>query len=70
MSRHPLPASWRVVRLDEVATVQTGRAIGRARLDGPLIAVPYLTVANVKDGYVDLSALKTMDVTWTSHRLS
>jgi type I restriction enzyme S subunit len=42
--------------------IQTGRALGRENGAGGLISVPYLTVANVEDGYFDLSAVKAMRV--------
>ena len=57
-----IPACWDVVRLGDVAEVQTGRAVnGKAVEDGSL-EVPYLSVANVKDGYLDLTTVKTMPV--------
>ena len=57
-----IPADWEVVRLGDVAEVQTGRAVnGKSPInDGS--EVPYLSVANVKDGYLDLTAVKTMTV--------
>ena len=56
-----IPACWDVVRLGDVAIVQTGRAVNRSKDAGPL-EVPYLSVANVKDGYLDLEHVKTMQV--------
>lgn len=43
--------------------MQTGRAIGRENGASDLITLPYLSVASVKDGHVDLSVVKTMQVT-------
>ena len=58
-----IPADWEVVRLGDVAEVQTGRAVKKdSSVDGAL-EVPYLSVANVKDGYLDLSVVKSM---WVS----
>ncbi len=58
-----IPADWEVVRLGDVAEVQTGRAVKKdSPVDGTL-KVPYLSVANVKDSYLDLSTVKTMFVT-------
>ncbi len=55
-----VPACWEVVRLGAVASVQTGRAVNkRAPRDGDS-ELPYLSVANVKDGYLELSVVKTM----------
>lgn len=57
-----IPASWEVVRLGDVAEVQTGRAVNkRTALNGSM-EVPYLSVANVKDGYLDLHVVKRMQV--------
>ena len=57
-----IPADWEVVRLGDVAEVQTGRAVNRKAARNGNLQVPYLSVANVKDGYVDLSVVKTMVV--------
>ena len=57
-----IPADWDVVRLGDVAEVQTGRAVKKGTpVDGAL-EVPYLCVANVKDGYLDLTSVKSMRV--------
>jgi type I restriction enzyme, S subunit len=57
-----IPACWQVLSLSDVAEVQSGRAIGRTNGIAGLMTLPYLTVANIKDGYVDLSNVKTMQV--------
>ena len=57
-----IPADWEVVRLGEVAEVQTGRAVNRKAAHGHILEIPYLSVANVKDGYLDLGTVKTMQV--------
>ena len=57
-----IPAVWEVVRLGEVAEVQTGKAVNRKTSSGGDIEVPYLSVANVKDGYLDLGEVKTLRV--------
>ncbi len=57
-----IPADWEVVRLEEVAEVQTGRAVNRKAAHGHTLEIPYLSVANVKDGYLDLGTVKTMQV--------
>ena len=57
-----IPADWEVARLGDVAEVQTGRAVKKeSPVDGTR-EIPYLSVANVKDGYLDLSVVKTMRV--------
>ena len=57
-----IPADWEVVRLGDVAEVQTGRAVNSKAAHGETLEVPYLSVANVKDGYLDLATVKTMQV--------
>ena len=56
----PIPQEWRLKRLSEVANVQTGLAKNKANA-GPL-SVSYLRVANVQDGFVDLSEVKAVGV--------
>ena len=55
-----IPACWDVVRLGDVAEVQTGRAVNRKAIRTEGLEVPYLSVANVKDGYLDLGIVKNM----------
>ena len=59
-----IPAGWEVVRLGEVAEIQTGKAVNRQSPAGGEVQIPYLSVANVKDGYLDLSEVKTLQVYW------
>lgn len=59
----PVPESWEVVPLSECAVVQTGIAKGRKVNAEEAVEVPYLRVANVQDGYLDLSEMKTIS-TW------
>ena len=47
------------MRLKEVAKVQTGIAKGKKN-EADLIELPYLRVANVQDGFLDLSEIKTI----------
>ena len=55
-----LPRSWQYVRLSEIADIGSGISVSRSRkLDDP-IEVPYLSVANVQRGELDLSRVKTM----------
>ncbi len=55
---------WIIKKLKDVATLQTGIAKGRKYAPGEtLVELPYLRVANVKDGYLDLSEIKTISVT-------
>ena len=57
-----IPACWEVVRLGDVAEVQTGRAVNRKAARNGSMEVPYLSVANVKDGYLDLDVVKRIRV--------
>ncbi len=57
-----LPEGWVWASLDSIAQVRTGVAKGR-KLDGQnVISLPYLRVANVQDGYLDLSEIKTIEI--------
>lgn len=57
-----IPAHWEVTRLKLVATVQSGLALGKRYGNEDLTEYPYLRVANVQDGYLDLSDVKTVEV--------
>ncbi|MFG5860769.1 restriction endonuclease subunit S [Metapseudomonas sp. CR1201] len=54
-------ANWPSVSLQEVAEVRTGVAKGKKGLKEP-IELPYLRVANVQDGHIDLTEVKTITV--------
>ncbi len=56
------PSHWAVMTLAECAYVQTGIAKGRKLDSVDVIHVPYLRVANVQDGYLDLSEMKYIDI--------
>jgi type I restriction enzyme S subunit len=58
----PVPESWEVVPLSECAIVQTGIAKGRKVDPEEAIELPYLRVANVQDGYLDLAEMKTITI--------
>jgi len=58
----PVPESWEVVPLSECAVVQTGIAKGRKVNAKEAVEVPYLRVANVQDGYLELSEMKTITI--------
>jgi len=55
-----IPVHWELTRLKFVAHVQTGIALGKTFGGAELVEFPYLRVANVQDGYIDLSDVKTM----------
>ena len=56
-----LPKDWQKIPLSLLSDVQTGLAKGK-RVNGSPISLPYLRVANVQDGYVDLSVIKEITV--------
>jgi type I restriction enzyme S subunit len=49
-----------IVRLEELAEVRTGLALGKKSDGDKLVSRPYLRVANVLDGALDLSEIKTV----------
>ena len=52
---------WEKVELKEVATISSGITKGRKnRKDKSIGEMPYVRVANVQDGYLDLSEIKTI----------
>ena len=56
-----LPDGWENKRLDKVAIIQTG--IAKNQNSGQeTIELPYLRVANVQDGFLDLSEIKTINI--------
>ena len=56
------PKEWAIRRLSEMAEIVSGVTVGNAAVRGPSCTVPYLRVANVQDGYLDLSEVKTIRV--------
>jgi type I restriction enzyme, S subunit len=56
------PETWEPIALDECAAVQTGVAKGRKFSDAEMVDVPYLRVANVQDGHLDLSEMKEIHI--------
>lgn len=56
-----IPHTWELVSLKRISELQTGLTLGK-EYTGPLIERPYLRVANVQDGHVDLSEVTTIEV--------
>lgn len=57
-----IPTPWSYIRLDTLAQIGSGMSVSKDRsLDDP-IEVPYLRVANVQRGRLDLAQMKTMRV--------
>lgn len=56
-----IPAHWHVRRLKFIARVQTGIALGKSYTE-VTTEYAYLRVANVQDGFIDLTDVKTIAV--------
>lgn len=54
-----LPDNWKIERLDKISEIQTGIAKNQ-KTQGEMIELPYLRVANVQDGYLDLTEIKSI----------
>jgi type I restriction enzyme S subunit len=52
---------WPGVALGEIAEIVSGVTLGR-KLNGATILLPYLRVANVQDGYLDLREVKEVEI--------
>jgi len=57
-----IPAHWTITRLKFVAEVQSGLTLGKNYGTVALVEYPYLRVANVQDGHLDLSDIATVMV--------
>ena len=57
-----VPEDWGVRRLKQISTIQAGLTLGKAYRNAELIERPYLRVANVQSGHLDLSEITTVQV--------
>ena len=57
-----LPPAWAQVRFEDVALVAGGVTLGRKLGDRKTVTMPYLRVANVKRGEIDLSVIKEVSI--------
>ncbi len=57
----PSLSEWPTSQLGTVATIRSGVTLGRS-LEGETVSLPYLRVANVQDGWLDLSNVKRVSV--------
>ena len=63
-SHAAIPSGWRLERLSDIAVIQSGLALGKRRKSGEtLVDVPYVRVANVQRGYLDLEDVRTVQAT-------
>ena len=61
-----LPEGWVWVRLDAIAAIKGGITVDKKRKDPTARLVPYLRVANVQRGYLDLSEMKEIEAPLSS----
>jgi type I restriction enzyme, S subunit len=57
-----VPSNWRWLRMDAVTDLASGVTKGRSLVGRKTTALPYLRVANVQAGFLDLKVIKTIDV--------
>ena len=57
----PLPEGWAWARLDALAAIKGGITVDRKRQDPTARPVPYLRVANVQRGYLNLDEVKFIE---------
>lgn len=57
-----LPEGWELKRLKHLAQVRSGLTKGKDNGSNPTVDLPYLRVANVQDGRLDLREISTMPV--------
>ena len=57
-----IPEGWTWARLDTLAALKGGITVDSKRVDPTARSVPYLRVANVQRGFIDLSEVKCINV--------
>ena len=57
-----IPEHWEMKRLKFVSALQTGLTLGKRYGDQKLVSRPYLRVANVQDGYLDLETITEIEL--------
>nr|WP_280818784.1 restriction endonuclease subunit S [Thiorhodococcus minor] len=59
-----LPSDWTLCKLQDISDIQSGLALGKKRKEGEaLTVVPYLRVANVQRGHLNLKEVKKVFAT-------
>jgi type I restriction enzyme S subunit len=56
-----IPRGWKLISLKRIAEIRTGLTLGKT-YEGPLVERPYLRVANVQDGHLDLTEVTAIEV--------
>ena len=62
------PKGWKVEKLEDFAMIQSGIAKGKKIKSDSSISIPYMRVANVQDGYIDLTEIKELTVSLEDSR--
>ncbi|WP_350333155.1 restriction endonuclease subunit S [Coralliovum pocilloporae] len=57
------PKGWEVCKLEDVAEIRSGITKGRKTKDKELVETPYMRVANVQDGFLNLDNIATIPAT-------
>ncbi|WP_414622803.1 restriction endonuclease subunit S [Calothrix sp. CCY 0018] len=57
-----IPKDWDIKPLTELAEINSGVTLGRNLSGFGTVELPYLRVANVQDGYLELSEIKTVRI--------
>lgn len=57
-----LPKGWEWCRFEDIFDIQSGITKGRKLKNRVLTTVPYLSVANVQRGYVDVTGIKSVEL--------
>lgn len=57
-----IPVEWEVKLLGNIAQVSSGLTLGKTHSGPNTVELPYLRVANVQDGFLDLSEIKIIRV--------
>lgn len=57
-----IPVEWEIATLGSVADISAGITLGKNHEGPDTVELPYLRVANVQDGFLDLSELKTIRI--------
>nr|WP_246506075.1 restriction endonuclease subunit S [Kistimonas asteriae] len=57
-----LPAGWVLVRFEDIVDIQSGITKGRKLVGRELESIPYLRVANVQRGSLDLTEIKEVEI--------
>src|SRR3954470_4270290 len=59
----PVPGGWQLKKLKHLGQVRSGLAKGKKHDSGtPTVELPYMRVANVQDGHIDLTDVALLEV--------